>query len=178
MWIGVWWSLCHRSVKLIVVYYFVHYFVTCKKTFKTDLVDQKYDNCWVFLLDLTLISHKYCLYRIHLRELQLNATKYWSFFAGNNCELSTSYCESANEVKGDPPACHNGGTCLPDENSFTCSCAPGFTGTVLLSVYFKTYSFSKVMQSIYETLKYHITLQVLFFYNPYIFIWNLVRYHG
>lgn len=77
------------------------------------------------------------VYKIHFREfLTLNATKYWvSFFAGNNCELSTSYCESANEVKGDPPACHNGGTCLPDENSFTCSCAPGFTGTILLYMY-------------------------------------------
>lgn len=52
-------------------------------------------------------------------------------FVGNNCELSTSYCESAEEVKGDPPACHNGGTCLPDENSFTCSCAAGFTGELL-----------------------------------------------
>ncbi|XP_056011712.1 protein crumbs-like isoform X4 [Ostrea edulis] len=49
------------------------------------------------------------------------------YATGNNCELSTSYCESAEEVKGDPPACHNGGTCLPDAESFTCSCAAGFT---------------------------------------------------
>ncbi|XP_061164593.1 protein crumbs-like isoform X2 [Saccostrea echinata] len=49
------------------------------------------------------------------------------YATGNNCELSTSYCESADEVKGDPPACHNGGTCLPDAESFTCSCAAGFT---------------------------------------------------
>lgn len=115
------------------------YFV--KKTFKTDLAD-----LFCVCSNMIVAEHSFLIwlwyllnivYKIHFREfLTLNATKYWvSFFAGNNCELSTSYCESANEVKGDPPACHNGGTCLPDENSFTCSCAPGFTGTILLYMY-------------------------------------------
>ncbi|KAJ8300258.1 hypothetical protein KUTeg_021777 [Tegillarca granosa] len=47
---------------------------------------------------------------------------------GANCELMTSYCDSAEEVKVDPPACKNGGTCTGGANAFTCSCAPGFTG--------------------------------------------------
>ncbi|XP_069119516.1 LOW QUALITY PROTEIN: protein crumbs homolog 1-like [Argopecten irradians] len=50
-----------------------------------------------------------------------------AYRTGQNCDLRTSYCETADEVKRDPPACKYGGTCIPGATSFTCNCAPGYT---------------------------------------------------
>ncbi|XP_041369439.1 protein crumbs-like isoform X2 [Gigantopelta aegis] len=46
---------------------------------------------------------------------------------GNNCELTTSYCQNEFGHTG-RPACSNGGTCVDRMLSFHCICAPGFTG--------------------------------------------------
>ncbi|XP_021351152.1 protein crumbs-like isoform X2 [Mizuhopecten yessoensis] len=46
---------------------------------------------------------------------------------GQNCDLSTSYCETSEIVKSDPPACKFGGICIPGRTSFTCNCTKGYT---------------------------------------------------
>ncbi|KAK3088892.1 hypothetical protein FSP39_025053 [Pinctada imbricata] len=51
-----------------------------------------------------------------------------SYTLGHNCELSTTYCQVAEEAKLDPPACHNGGNCTAGDDTFTCTCAAGYTG--------------------------------------------------
>ncbi|XP_052094473.1 protein crumbs-like isoform X1 [Mytilus californianus] len=50
------------------------------------------------------------------------------YTTGKNCELRTSYCESSDDVKNDPPACKNGGTCVVGDTTYSCICPPGFTG--------------------------------------------------
>lgn len=75
------------------------------------------DTTHVFLLSKI---KKYCLYNRLL-----------IFFSGKNCELRTSYCESSDDVKNDPPACKNGGTCVSGDTTYACNCTPGFTGNYL-----------------------------------------------
>lgn len=53
------------------------------------------------------------------------------YFSGKNCELRTSYCESSDDVKNDPPACKNGGTCVSGDTTYACNCTPGFNGNCL-----------------------------------------------
>ncbi|XP_067661789.1 protein crumbs-like isoform X2 [Haliotis asinina] len=48
-----------------------------------------------------------------------------SYGIGTNCERISSYCLL--ETVGGVP-CKNGGTCINGERSFSCDCAPGFSG--------------------------------------------------
>ncbi|KAL8573641.1 hypothetical protein ACOMHN_007194 [Nucella lapillus] len=45
-------------------------------------------------------------------------------YKGSSCKDIIDLCV----VSVPPPVCHNGGTCQPVPNDYTCLCAPGFTG--------------------------------------------------
>ncbi|KAK3607491.1 hypothetical protein CHS0354_010303 [Potamilus streckersoni] len=50
-----------------------------------------------------------------------------NYYLGAYCELTASYCQVADDVKNDLPACKNGGTCQNIDKGYRCTCAPGYT---------------------------------------------------
>lgn len=62
-------------------------------------------------------------------------------YSGDMCEINIDDCA------GDP--CHNGAYCLDGLNSFTCTCAPGFTGELCEDGKYSTSLFSNCFYEVH-----------------------------
>ena len=93
-----------------------------------------------FIIILPLICQKK-KYDLNNVQRDVNAANHHQIFpfSGSHCEVSSSYCTLSEVAREDPPACHNEGTCYGLDKNFSCTCLPGFTGTIhYLSSFFNS----------------------------------------